>query len=219
MKICILASGRCGSTSLFNCIDKHLPKYYYSIYEPFHRLKETSELDDFFLDMSKKENVFIKTLIGQGSERFGIDNDEAVYDGIVNIGKFIDWVYNTFNKIILLDRRDQKLQVESMAYHLHLNDDLSWHKKKYYEINKISPALLKQAEKALEHTKKNLAFFGLDHKIKTYYYEDIFVDKNMDIINEIFDYIGIEPNKEMIETYILSEEYKVRLDKKYNKLL
>jgi len=219
MKICILASGRCGSTSLFECIDKHLPKFYYSVYEPFHRLQERSDLDGFLLNMIKKENVFIKTLVGQGSERFGIDNGKAVYNGIVDIKKFIDWVYNTFNKIILLDRRDQKLQVESMAYHLHLNNDLGWHEKKYYEINKISPALLKQAEKTLEHTKKNLAIFGVEHKIKTYYYEDIFVDKNMDIINEIFNYIELVPNKEVIDTYIFSEEYKVRLDKKYNKIL
>lgn len=219
MKICILASGRCGSTSLFECIDKHLPKFYYSIYEPFHRLKETSELDSFFLDMSKKENVIIKTLMVQGTERFGIDDGKALHGGIVDIEKFNDWVYNTFDKIILLDRREQKLQVESMAYHLHLNDDLSWHKKKYYNINKISPSLLKYATKTLEHTKNKLVNFGIDYKIKIYYYEDIFVDKNMDVINEIFDYIGVKPNKEMIETYIFSEEYKVRLDKKYNKIL
>ena len=129
------------------------------------------------------------------------------------------FIYNTFDKIILLDRRQEDLQLESMAYHLHLNDDLAWHEKKYYEINKISPILLEYAKKTLENTKKNLVIFGLEHKIKTYYYEDIFVDKNMNVINEIFDYIGIKPNKEMIETYILSEEFKVRLDKKYNKIL
>ena len=219
MKICIFASGRCGSTSLFHCIDKHLPKFYYSMYEPFHRLKKTSELDEFFLDLTKKENVFIKTLVGQGSERFDINNGEAIYNGIIDIEKLNNWVYNTFDKIILLDRRQEDLQLESMAYHLHLNDDLAWHKKKYYEINKISPILLEYAKKTLENTKKNLVSFGLEHKIKTYYYEDIFVDKNMNVINEIFDYIGIKPNKEMIETYILSEEFKVRLDKKYNKIL
>ena len=115
MKICILASGRCGSSSLFECIDKHLPKFYYSISEPFHRLQKIKDLEEFFLNMGKEENVFIKTLLGQEFE-----------NSIVNI----DWFYNTFNKIILLDRRDQKLQAESMAYHLHLNDDLVWHKKK-----------------------------------------------------------------------------------------
>ena len=41
----------------------------------------------------------------------------------------------------------------------------------------------------------------------------------MNIINEIFDYIGIAPNKEVIETYILSEEFKVRLDKRHNNIL
>jgi len=219
MKICILTSGRCGSSSLFNCIDKHLPKFYHSISEPLHKLKDKSELNEFFLYVSKKDNIFIKAIVGQGSERFSVFEDKIMYGGTNHTEKINSWIYDTFDKIILLDRREKKLQIESMAYHLHLDKDSDWHKKKYYEINKISPSLLKYTENTLEHTKNNLAMFGLNYKIKTYYYEDIFIDKNMNVINEIFDYIGIKPNKEMIETYILSEEFKVRLDKKYNKIL
>ena len=214
-----MASGRCGSSSLFECIDKHLPKFYYSISEPFHKSNDISELDGFFLNMSKKENVFIKTLIGQGSERFYIDDGKIIYDVINDIEKLNNWIYSTFDKIILLDRKEQKLQLESMAFHLYLDDDRSWHKKKYYELNKIPSSLLKYTEKTLESTKNRLVNFALKHQIKMYYYEDIFVDKNMDVIGEIFDYIGVAPNKEMIETYILSEKYKIRLETKYNKLL
>jgi hypothetical protein len=35
----------------------------------------------------------------------------------------------------------------------------------------------------------------------------------MEIINEIFDYLEIPPDKGVIETFILSEKYKVRLNK------
>ena len=131
----------------------------------------------------------------------------------------IKYGYDDIDKIILLDRREERLQIESMAYHDYLNNDLVWNKKKYYEINKIPPTLLEHTKKTLEYTKNDLKNFGLKHNIKTYYYEDIFIDKNMNIINEIFDYIGIAPNKEVIETYILSEEFKVRLDKRHNNIL
>jgi hypothetical protein len=219
MKICILATGRCGSTSLFHCIDKHLPKFYYSAYEPFHKLKKIIDINDFFLELNKKENVFIKTLIGQGSERFNINNGEPIYTDIVENIEFNSWIYNTFDKIILLDRREELLQIESIAYHTFLNNDLIWHRKKYYDVNKIPSATLKYTQEALLDNKNMLKDFGLKYQFKTYYYEDIFVDKNMKIINEIFNYLTIQPNKEMIETYILSDEYKVRLDKKHNKLI
>ncbi len=214
-----MATGRCGSGSLFNCIDKHLPKFYYSMNEPFHKLNKMIDVNGIFLELNKKKNVFIKTLIGQGTERFTIKDSELIQTDINEKIEFNNWFYNTFDKIILLDRREERLQIESMAYHDYLNNDLVWSKKKYYEINKIPPTLLEHTKKTLEYTKNDLKNFGLKHNIKTYYYEDIFIDKNMDIINEIFDYIGIVPNKEVIETYILSEEFKVRLDKRRNKIL
>lgn len=214
-----MATGRCGSGSLFNCIDKHLPKFYYSMNEPFHKLNKMIDVNGIFLELNKKKNVFIKTLIGQGTERFTIKDGELIQTDINEKIEFNNWFYNTFDKIILLDRREERLQIESMAYHDYLNNDLVWSKKKYYEINKIPPTLLEHTKKTLEYTKNDLKNFGLKHNIKTYYYEDIFIDKNMDIINEIFDYIGIVPNKEVIETYILSEEFKVRLDKRRNKIL
>ena len=214
-----MATGRCGSGSLFNCIDKHLPKFYYSMNEPFHKLNKMIDVNGIFLELNKKKNVFIKTLIGQGTERFTIKDGELIQTDINEKIEFNNWFYNTFDKIILLDRREERLQIESMAYHDYLNNDLVWSKKKYYEINKIPPTLLEHTKKTLEYTKNDLKNFGLKHNIKTYYYEDIFIDKNMNIINEIFDYIGIVPNKEVIETYILSEEFKVRLDKRRNKIL
>jgi hypothetical protein len=219
MKICIIASGRCGSTSLFHCIDRHLPKFYYSAYEPFHKLKKIDDVHDIFLELNKKEGVFIKTLIGQGTERFNIKDGELInVDNVGNV-EFNDWVYNTFDKIILLDRREEKLQLESMAYHAYLNEDLGWHRKKFYEIRMIPKTLLKSTKKNLLNTKNMLNDFGLKYGFKIYYYEDIFIDKNMAIINEIFDYLGIKPDKETIETYIVSEEYKVRLDKKNDKII
>jgi len=219
MKICIMATGRCGSGSLFNCIDKHLPKFYYSMNEPFHKLNKMIGVNGIFLELNKKKNVLIKTLIGQGTERFTIKDGELIQTDINEKLEFNNWFYNTFDKIILLDRREERLQIESMAYHDYLNNDLVWNKKKYYEINKIPPTLLEHTKKTLEYTKNDLKNFGLKHNIKTYYYEDIFIDKNINIINEIFDYIGIVPNKEVIETYIISEEFKVRLDKRHNKIL
>jgi hypothetical protein len=213
MKICIISSGRCGSSSLFNCIDEHLPKFYYSSNEPFHKLKTLDEVNDVFLELNKKENVFIKTLIGQGSERFTIIDGELVNVDMIENVEFNDWLYNTFDKIILIDRRDDKLQLESMAYHAYLNNNFVWHRKKFYEIKKIPQTLLEFTQKNLLNIKNMMNYFGSKYQFKIYYYEDIFIYKNMEIINEIFDYLEIPPDKGVIEKYILSEKYKVRLNK------
>jgi hypothetical protein len=37
MKICIISTGRAGSTSLYHLIKKHLPIDYYTITEPWNK--------------------------------------------------------------------------------------------------------------------------------------------------------------------------------------
>ena len=44
-----------------------------------------------------------------------------------------------------------------------------------------------------------------------FYYEDIFVEKNRDVINSLFEYINIEPIETFIQQHIISEDRKVRI--------
>ena len=52
-----------------------------------------------------------------------------------------------------------------------------------------------------------------------FYYEDIFVDKNLEIIDKLNDYCEIKYNQKCIDRWIISPYKKVRLDKKINGLI
>lgn len=112
MKICIITTGRAGSTSLYNLIEKHLPLNYYCRPEPFYG---TSKHVDQKLVIESEENVLIKTLIGQTQKNFNLEDMDV-------------WLFKNFDKIILLDRLDKQLQVESFSYHSYNKGN--WHEKK-----------------------------------------------------------------------------------------
>ena len=72
----------------------------------------------------KNDNVFIKTIVDQLPEN-------------ENIKSFENWLFTFFDKIILLDRLDDTLQVESMTWHGSFNRGKSWHEKEFYDLAKI----------------------------------------------------------------------------------
>ena len=59
MKICILSTGRSGSTSLYDAIKKHLNEDYYCISEPFNLIHNRMiKIEENQFDIiSKKDNV------------------------------------------------------------------------------------------------------------------------------------------------------------------
>ncbi len=101
MKICILATGRCGSTSLFGCIKDHLHDGYAYLTEPFDRYKKNKE--NIRIDTNTSD-VLLKTLVGQ------IPNEK---DGMM----VYKWIFETFDKVIILDRKNKIEQTESFAFH------------------------------------------------------------------------------------------------------
>ena len=207
MKICILSIGRSGSTSLYKAIKSHLTKDYYCISEPFnHSYNRVNKIDENQFDIiSSKENVLIKTIINHIPD----DKDEDFIN---------EWIFKFFDKVILLDRLDKKLQTESFSYLVHTKSK-EWHKKQFYEMSSIPKEVIGEWERRIENLKKNINDLSIKNKKKIYYYEDIFVNKNMDIINEIFNYLELGINEKIINHYIISEEHKVRLNEKSNKLI
>jgi len=205
MKICILATGRCGSTSLLKCIENHLPKEYVILTEPFDRYKQDKQ--NIRIDESTPD-ILIKTLVGQIPQQ--IEKDAT---------NFYNWIFETFDKVIILDRKNKKEQTESFVYYAVNNIKDKHNTKRIYTFDSISTDVIDTWEFNINKASSLLELFSKQYNSKIYYYEDIFVDKNILVINEIFDYLSITPVKEIIDFWIISDYKKVRIYKKIDKLL
>jgi hypothetical protein len=203
MKICILATGRCGSTSLFGCIKDHLPSEYIFLTEPFDRYKTKKE--SFTIDINTP-NVLLKTLVGQ------IPNKE---DGL----GFYQFIFETFDKVIILDRKNKLEQTESFAFNTkHKFKDIHNIKRVYY-LNSIPKDIMDEWNTNLNEASELLKILSKEYSSKIYYYEDIFVNKNEQVINEIFNYLELTPIDKSINKWIISDNKKVRITEKRVKLL
>ena len=199
MRICIMSTGRCGSTSLYSLIGNHLPKDYYKEVEPFNPgiKRQQGFIADQKSVIESENNVLIKTLIGHTQD--GIDVEDMY-----------TWIFNFFDIVIILDRRDKRLQVESFSYQTYKND-MRWHEKRRYEMRLVSEDILNHNTERLESTTKKLEELSAKYGKKIYYYEDIFIDNNMELINEIFDTIGQKPIHKFLDYWVISDEKRVRL--------
>ncbi len=207
MKICILSTGRAGSTSLYNLLEKHLPSNYYCCLEPFNpgMDKHVDVNVNQKLVIESEENVLIKTLIGHTQENIELEDMYV-------------WLFKNFDKIILLDRKDKQLQVESFSYQSYKNNG-SWHEKKRYRMEMVPKDIIDTNIKRLEYSTNKINELSKKYKKKIYYYEDIFLDNNIETINEIFNLINEKPNEELLNLWVLSDEKRVRLRKDEIKLL
>jgi hypothetical protein len=207
MKICILSTGRAGSTSLYGVLNKHLPSNYYCVLEPFNT--NMNRTDSFNVDqksiIESKDNVLIKTLIGHTQKDIHIEDMYA-------------WLFEHFDEIILLDRLDKQLQVESFSYQTYKND-LRWHDKKRYRMELVPKEVIETNIKRLEYSTNKINELSKKYNKKIYYYEDIFLDNNIETINEFFNIIKKTPNQDLLNFWVISDEKRVRLNDDEIKLL
>lgn len=207
MKVCILSTGRAGSTSLYSLLTKHLPPNYYCELEPFNL--GMGRPDGFNVNqksvIESEENVLIKTLIGQTQKDIHIED-------------MYIWLFEHFDKIILLDRLDKQLQVESFSYQTYKNN-LRWHDKKRYRMELVPKDIIDINVKRLEYSTNKINELSKRYNEKIYYYEDIFLDNNIETINEIFNLINKTPNEELLNFWVISDEKRVRLKDDEIKLL
>jgi hypothetical protein len=205
MKIALLTSARSGSTSLFHLFEEILkPKRYVCISEPFNsfwrnptglKLYDTS----FF---EKKENVFIKTFVSDLQRPIEFKDDEESY---------WDWFFTYFDKVIILDRKDKELQSESLTYHLKNKDFYSWQRKQFYDLSKIEKEEIENSRKILiRDSEKKHVFSQKGYPI--FYFEDLFIDKNVDTISNLFSYLNLDLRNDLIQKYIISDSFKIRID-------
>jgi|694.fasta_scaffold137166_3 hypothetical protein len=206
MKICILSTGRAGSTSLYNLLKKHLPSNYYCCLEPFNpgMDKHVDVNVNQKLVIESEENVLIKTLIGQTQKNVDLEDTHV-------------WLFENFDKIILLDRLDKQLQLESFSYQSFNNGN--WHEKKRYRMEMVPKDIIDTNIKRLEHSTNKINELSKRYNKKIYYYEDIFLDNNIETINEIFNLINETPNEELLNFWVISDKKRVRVKDDEKKLL
>ena len=73
--------------------------------------------------------------------------------------------------------------------------------------------------KRLEYTTNKINELSKRYNKKIYYYEDIFLDNNVETINEIFNLINETPNEDWLNFWVISDKKRVRLRDDEIKLL
>lgn len=217
MKIAIFCNGRSGSTSLFNyinCCFVQQHKKYNLFFEPFNYINPNREDKEKTINnIINKENVLLKTFI---------DRDNYPIDSFENFDDYIKWVYSFFDKIIILERKNKRLQAESLVYHIKLSKNRTispnWHRPKYYDLTEMDEKNVVKLTKHLESESlilKSISKMGYP----LYYFEDIFVNKDLQVINSLNMYCEIKNNEKCLYEWILSDYKKVRIEKKSNRII
>ena len=217
MKIAIVCSGRSGSTSTFyylkSCLARERKKYD-SFFEPFnfHNIGAPNQLKTID-EIINKKNILLKTFV---------DENNYPYESFNNIEQYWEWVYSFFDKIIVLERKNKRLQAESLAYHIKIskNKTLSpnWHTQKYYELTEDDNERIIKLTHNLESyavVLKSISEMGYP----LFYYEDLFVNKNIETIKLLNEYCEVDYNQYCIDEWINSPYKKVRITEKSNKLI
>ncbi len=217
MRIAIVCNGRSGSTSLtyfINCCLLFENKKHSLFFEPFNyrnldKEKKIKRIDEIV----NKQNVLVKTFI---------DRDNFPHESFKDVEEYWDWFYTFFDKVIVLERENKRLQSESLLYHLKISENQTvtphWHKQKYYDLSIVDENEIIGLTKHLESESnflKSISDKGYPH----YTYEKIFVDKCSETITDLLNYLGLSFNQNCVDKWINSPYKKVRLDKKTNKLL
>ena len=130
-----------------------------------------------------------------------------------------DWIFQTFDKVIILDRKNKLEQTESFAFHTINNIKDRHNRKRVYYLNSIPEDVINKWEIDLNIASELLESYSREYNSKIYYYEDMFVDKNKEVIDEIFNYLELPQLKESIDRWIISDNKKVRITEKRDKLL
>ncbi len=120
-----------------------------------------------------------------------------------------EWLYQVFDRVVVMERRSKTDQAESHAVHSYYNIDFTdWHTRKEYDLKNIPKDYIK---KLADQSEDLMQYY----KGKIYYYEDVFMDHNIDLLMEIMNYVGItELPEQVLEDYFYSIKKKVRIPRR-----
>lgn len=214
--IALYCMARSGSTSLFDCVSEHLGKNYLKIWEPFNPnpdnqlfMKDADSYKKLFEGINGNQKIFLKLMMGQKNPWV----KQTTWDR---------YVFEKIPKIVFLTREDKKAAAESLLAN-QLDGEASFHTKKYYDVSSLDKIELEMRILANELHDKFMKIYSREFGYPIFTYEEIYIEKRMDRINQIFEYLEIEPKIELINKWLISDEYKVKLgnieDKPKNKIL
>lgn len=216
MKILILGTPRSGSTSLVKFVDSHIKLSNYKMFiEPFNQslLNKKDDKDrDNILYLTKVDNILVKGLFLLGHEEYPTKSFNDIYE-------YLKWCYSYFDKIIILDRKDKVAQSESFTINetIFRERGINWHTQKIYDLDKIDKSYLNEMIDRYTKSSEILKEISINNNFPIFYYEDIFLEHNIDVINNLLEYLGLELNTKNYNEFISSNTRRVRIEKPLDK--
>jgi len=205
-RIAILARPRTGSTSLYKLFQSHLDSYMCFL-EPFNPkwtlFYSNHGIDFLYIDpFVQHDRVLCKTLYGCG--QYPVRSVGLLEKA------FTEWMSTYFDKVIVLDRRDKQAQAESLL--INQDSDTSWHEPKIYDVSKLDRNRLENEITQMTQISDNMTQVALERSWPIFYYEDLYLDHNMNEINRMFNYAEIVMDEAKVYDFIISDKRKVRID-------
>lgn len=159
MKTILIANPRTGSTSISYYVNELRRKCQVFI-EPFYEYRNIP-----YNDILLYETSFTKQIYNQLPKEYtGLRREE-----------FYEMVFNDFDKVVFLDRRDINKQSESYSSALVRNE---WYGKYMYNPN-TDDKHLEITNRILSEIKGEMQILADSKQTPIYYYEDIYFDKNL----------------------------------------
>jgi hypothetical protein len=169
--ILIIGVPRSGTTSFLYCFYDNFEIYN----EPTNTIIRKDYSTEKFMAMIKRNNIVVKTMADQ------IPFDYPERESNSSSMKFFSEIIPFFDKIILLDRKDVKSQLESYIRMVNQRTD--------------NPDVLKGAIKHFYLNKFNIRELSEQYNLPIFYYEDIFYGDSKDVFKKLdipLDWVNLE---------------------------
>ena len=152
---------------------------------------------------------------------FLIGVDEYPTKSFYNIFEYFEWCYSYFDKIIIIDRKDKVAQSESFVINetIFRERGIGWHTPKVYDLEKINKSFLNDMVERYVKSSDVLHKISSSQNIPIFYYEDVFLEHNVNIIKELLGHLKIELILEKFDEFIVSPNKRVRIEKRDIKIL
>lgn len=213
MKIQIIGTPRSGTTSLSRMIWHHIESIgYVKFLEPFNpRFYEYYKSSGYCFDSYEPLKQFNKLLI---KNIFLSENKEYPEKQFNSNREHIEFTSTFFDKVIILDRKDRFSQTESFVVNETAErlTGISWSTPKIYRTDNLDANFFNNIFGRLKESEIELYNFSQKYNYPLFYYEDIFTKHNINELERLFNYIGIEMRMDLVEDWVFNKKRRVRID-------
>ena len=179
MKIILIYTPRCGSTSILKYFEKLKPEY--KCYnEPWF---------DWMVDNVHKSKIDYSNIASQ--------EDVFVKSALKTLSVPIETIVNDFDKVIFLLRKNKKEQVESSIL-AHNESSFTNYKKRKYNISSITNEELELIGDRYDYLNNTLTQWSIDFSKPLFYYEDLYYGS----FDALFNELDLEYNEEVFNQFL-----------------